>query len=66
VDEDELQKTVQWLVPEVVSTFKTLAPAAMPSLINGFCDMVKADQSEEARKAVENLRSVILADGGAT
>jgi len=65
VDEDELQKTVRWLVPEVVGTFKTLAPAAMPSLINGFCDMVKADQSEEARKALENLRSVILADGGA-
>jgi DNA-directed RNA polymerase subunit L len=65
VDEDELQKTAQWLVPEVVGTFKTLAPVAMPSLINGFCDMVKADQSEEARKAIENLRSVILADGGA-
>lgn len=64
VDEDELQKTAQWLVPEIVGTFKTLAPAAMPSLINGFCDMVNADQSEEARKAIENLRSVILADGG--
>lgn len=64
VDEDELQKTAQWFVPEIVGTFKTLAPAAMPSLINGFCDMVKADQSEEARKAIENLRSVILADGG--
>ncbi len=66
VDEDELQKTVRWLVPEVVNTFKTLAPATMPLLINGFCDMVKSDQSEEARKAIENLRSVILADGGAT
>lgn len=64
VDEDELQKTAQWFVPEVVGTFKTLAPAIMPSLINGFCDMVKADQSEESNKAIENLRSVILADGG--
>jgi len=65
IDEDELQKTAEWLVPEVVSIFKTLAPAAMPTLINGFCDMVKADPSEDARKAMENLRSVILADGGA-
>lgn len=65
VDEDELQKTVQWLVPEVAGIFKTLASVAMPSLINGFCDMVKADASEDTRKAMENLRSVILADGGA-
>jgi hypothetical protein len=65
VDEDELQKTIRWLAPEVIGTFKTLAPAAMPALINGFCEMVKADQSEESKKAVQNLRSIILADGGA-
>jgi hypothetical protein len=65
VDEDELQKTVKWLVPEVVATFKTLAPAAMPALINGFCEMVKEDQSDESKKAIQKLRALILADGGA-
>lgn len=65
VDEDELQKTAGWLVPAVVDTFKTLAPAAMPALINGFCEMVQADPSEESKEAIKNLRSVIGADGGA-
>ncbi|HON58137.1 MAG TPA: hypothetical protein PLT45_01250 [Smithella sp.] len=65
VDEDELQKTVGWLVPEAVRAFKPLAPAVMPALINGFCDMVRADDSEEMREALRNLRSVILEEGGA-
>ncbi|MCX5849836.1 MAG: hypothetical protein NTW65_10345 [Deltaproteobacteria bacterium] len=65
VDEDELEKTARWLVPEIVDSFKTLAPAVMPSLINGFCEMVNANQSDEAKTAIQNLRSVILADGGA-
>jgi DNA-directed RNA polymerase subunit L len=65
VDEDELQKTVGWLVPEMVRAFKSLAPAAMPALINGFCEMVRADDSAETREALRNLRSVILDEGGA-
>lgn len=65
VEEDELGKTVRWLVPEMVRSFKTLAPAAMPSLIDGFCEMVRADQSAEMKKSLENLRSVLWADGGA-
>jgi hypothetical protein len=66
VDEDELERTARWLIPEVVGTFKTAASAAMPYLINGFCEIVQSDPSEENRKAIENLRSVILANGGAS
>ncbi|MFA5322032.1 MAG: hypothetical protein WC373_05105 [Smithella sp.] len=65
VDEDELGKTARWIIPEIVGAFKPLVPAVMPSLINGFCEMVNADQSDETKKAIQNLRSVILADGGA-
>jgi len=63
-DEDELAKTARWLVPELVSSFKTLAPAVMPSLINGFCEMVEADHSGEMKKAIGNLRAVMMGDGG--
>jgi hypothetical protein len=50
-DEDELAKTARWLVPELVSSFKTLAPAVMPSLINGFCEMVETDHSGQMKKS---------------
>lgn len=63
-DEDELAKTARWLVPELISSFKTLAPAVMPSLINGFCEMVEADHSGEMKKAIGNLRAVMMGDGG--
>lgn len=64
LDEDELRKTAAWIVPEMVDSFKALTPAAMPSLINGFCAFVREDQSDEMKNAIRNLRSVILADGG--
>lgn len=65
VDENELEKTGRWLLPEMVGTFKTLAPSVMPALINGFCEMAEEDQSDESKKAIQNLRALILADGGA-
>jgi len=64
VDEEELQKTVQWMVPEVLGTFRSLASAAIPALMDEFCEMVRQNQNEKFQKAFKNLRSVILADGG--
>jgi sulfur transfer complex TusBCD TusB component (DsrH family) len=64
IDTDELEKAARWVVPELIDAIKPLGKAVVPSLINGFCELVRSDEGSEMKKALENLRTTLLASGG--
>jgi hypothetical protein len=57
---DEVGKTVNWLIPDLVQALKPLAPTIMPSLIRGLCELIIPDaglDSAEQAKALQTLRT---------
>ncbi|MEN6446451.1 MAG: hypothetical protein ABFD70_01760 [Syntrophaceae bacterium] len=66
VNAEEVRKTLQWLIPDVVDAVKPLASTVMPSLIKALSELISPDDgfaSPEHREAMEAFRTV-LATGG--
>ena len=64
---EEVGKTVNWLIPDLVQALKPLAPAIMPALIRGLCEMINPDagfESAEQIKAMQTLRATLAQAAG--
>lgn len=67
IDIDALEAFSEEVVPQVVEAVKPAATVVMPSLINGFCDLMTpspGEDSDELENAVARLRNM-LTNGGA-
>ncbi len=66
VNADEVRKTFQWLIPDVVEALKPLAAVVMPLIIRALSELINPDggyASPEHREALEAFRAVLAADG---
>jgi hypothetical protein len=64
VDSEEVKRTVQWLVPDVVDAIKPLATTVMPQLIKSLSELISPDEgsaSPEHKIAMESLRTALAA-----
>jgi hypothetical protein len=64
---DEVAKTAQWLVPDVVHAVKPLAQAMMPELLKGLAELIRDDgySGGKNREAVLELKAAMSSVGGA-
>ena len=67
ISSDEVAKTAQWLVPDVVNALKPLAQAMMPELLKGLAELIRDDGYSGGKKseAVSELRAAMSSVGGA-
>ncbi len=64
VDSDEVKKTVQWLIPDVVDAIKPLATIVMPFFIKSLVELISPEEgyaSPEHKVAMESLRTALAA-----
>jgi hypothetical protein len=64
---EEVGKTVNWLIPDLVQALKPLAPTIMPVLIRGLCEMINPDagfESAEQAEAMQTLRATLAQAAG--
>jgi hypothetical protein len=64
VDSEEVKRTLQWLVPDVVAAIKPLATTVMPQLIKSLSELISPDEgyaSPEHKVAMESLRTALAA-----
>lgn len=69
VNAEEIKATSQWLIPELVDAARPILTASMPQLINGLCGILNPQEGlveDDNRKAILNLKAVLLAAGGET
>jgi hypothetical protein len=68
IDSGEIEKTLKWLIPDLVQAFKPLSPVVMPELIRGLSEMINPDgvyQGSEQAEALKELKATLsLATGG--
>lgn len=67
IDPGEIEKTLKWLVPDLVQAVKPLAPVIMPGLIRGLSEMINPDggyQSLEQAEAIKELRATLSRAAG--
>jgi hypothetical protein len=63
----EIEKTLKWLIPDLVQAVKPLAPVVMPELIRGLSGMINPDggfQSSEQAEAIRELRATLTRAAG--
>jgi hypothetical protein len=67
ISSDEVAKTAQWLVPDVVHAVKPLAQAMMPELLKGLAELIRDDgySGGKNREAVLELKAAMSSVGGA-
>lgn len=67
ISSDEVAKTAQWLVPDVVNALKPLAQAMMPELLKGLAELIRDDGylGGKNSEAVSELREAMSSVGGA-
>ncbi len=68
ISTDEVAKTAQWLVPDVVNAVKPLAQAMMPELLKGLAELIRDDgySGGKNREAVLELKAAMSSVGGAS
>ena len=44
VDSEQIRRTVQWLIPDLVEAFRPLAPVIVPELIKGFTELTACEE----------------------
>ena len=67
VDPGEIEKTLKWLIPDLVQAVKPLAPVIIPELIRGLSEMINPDggyQSLEQAKAIKELKATLSRAAG--
>ena len=63
----EIEKTLKWLVPDLVLAVKPLAPVIMPELLRGLSGIINPDggfQSTEQAEAIKELRATLSRAAG--
>lgn len=69
VNAEEIKATSQWLIPELIDSARPILTASMPQLINGLCGILNPQEGlveDDNRKAILNLKAVLIAAGGET
>ncbi len=66
VSVNEVSRTAEWLVPDVVDAVKPLVAAIMPELLKALSDLIRDDLyvDEKYREAVKDLRDALSVAGG--
>ncbi len=67
IDQDEIEKTLKWLIPDLVQAVKPMAPVIMPELIRGLSEMINPDggyQSSEQTEAIKELKATLSRAAG--
>jgi hypothetical protein len=64
VDPEEVKRTFEWLVPQVVDAIKPLAATVMPQLIRSLSELISPDDgtaSPDYKIAMDSLRTALAA-----
>jgi hypothetical protein len=62
INHEEVRKTAQWLIPDLVEAFRPLATTLMPMILKGLCEIIRPDaggESEEYIEAMETLQATL-------
>jgi hypothetical protein len=64
VDSEEIKRTLQWVVPDMVDAIKPLATTVMPLFIKSLSELISPDEgyaNPEHKVAMESLRTALAA-----
>jgi hypothetical protein len=66
VSTDEVSRTAEWLIPDLVNAVKPVASAIMPELLKALSDLIRDDGYADGKyhEAVKDLRETLSVAGG--